>query len=139
MTDFEIAVNFTLQKEGGYHKDPLDPGGETNFGISKRYNPEVDIKNLTRAKAIEIYRRKYWQATGCDDLEFPMNVLYFECCVNPGVGHAQRFRTLAKNPHHFLLLRMAHYVERAAKSRIVRRDLYGLEKRSVDLVKLVFA
>ena len=37
----------TLGKEGGYVNNSRDPGGETNFGISKRAYPNVDIKNLT--------------------------------------------------------------------------------------------
>ena len=31
--------------------DPSDPGGETNWGISKREYPDLDIKNLTRDEA----------------------------------------------------------------------------------------
>ena len=53
-------IGKTLRVEGGYVNDPVDPGGETNFGISKRQYPTVDIKNLTLAKAIEIYERDYW-------------------------------------------------------------------------------
>jgi hypothetical protein len=32
----------------GYVNDPSDPGGETQWGISKRSYPDVDIKALTR-------------------------------------------------------------------------------------------
>jgi lysozyme family protein len=58
--DFDQAVEFVLGHEGGYSNDPNDPGGETNFGISKRSYPDVDIKNLTREGAKEIYRRDFW-------------------------------------------------------------------------------
>lgn len=57
---FDEAVLVVLLHEGGYVFDPRDPGGETNFGISKRQYPNVDIKNLTIASAIAIYRRDYW-------------------------------------------------------------------------------
>ena len=43
---FEI-VNHTLEEEGGYVNDPTDKGGETNFGISKRAYPNLDVFNLT--------------------------------------------------------------------------------------------
>jgi len=43
--------------EGGYVNHPDDPGGETNFGISKKEFPNLDIKNLTRDDAKEIYKR----------------------------------------------------------------------------------
>jgi len=52
---FDNAVNFVLQWEGGYSNDPEDPGKETNFGISKKSYPGLDIKNLTKEKAREIY------------------------------------------------------------------------------------
>lgn len=58
---FGPAITFVLQHEGGYSNDPNDPGGETNFGISKRSYPDVDIKNLTREQAIAIYERDYWK------------------------------------------------------------------------------
>lgn len=61
MADFLPAVTLTLLHEGGYVNDPLDRGGETNFGISKRSYPSVDIKSLTRDQAIAIYQRDYWR------------------------------------------------------------------------------
>jgi lysozyme family protein len=33
---FDTAVELILKHEGGWVKDENDPGGETNFGISKR-------------------------------------------------------------------------------------------------------
>lgn len=33
---FDIAFDRLLGHEGGYVNDPEDPGGETNWGISKR-------------------------------------------------------------------------------------------------------
>ncbi len=57
---FEQAVKIILEKEGGYVNHPKDPGGETKFGITKKFYPNVDIKNLTIEKAAEIYRKEYW-------------------------------------------------------------------------------
>ena len=64
MADFDLAISNTLRNEGGYVNDPDDPGGETNFGICKRYYPEVDIKNLTEAQAEAIYLRDFWKFDG---------------------------------------------------------------------------
>ena len=44
--------------------DPADPGGETNFGISKRAHPAVNIAELTRETAEQIYLADYWYGTG---------------------------------------------------------------------------
>ncbi len=60
--EFAKAANDLLDNwEGGYVDDPADPGGETNFGISKRSYPDLDIKALTRDEAIAIYYRDFWQ------------------------------------------------------------------------------
>jgi lysozyme family protein len=65
---FEQALTHTLQFEGGYVDDPADPGGETKYGISKRANPDVDIAHLTLVAAREIYRARYWQRPGFDQV-----------------------------------------------------------------------
>jgi len=51
--------------EGGYSNKMTDAGGETNFGISKKQYPDLNIKTLTKERAIEIYYNDYW---------IPMNV-----------------------------------------------------------------
>lgn len=66
--DFNKIVEYTLKKEGGYVDDNVDKGGETNFGISKASHPNVNVKNLTKAEAIEIYRKKYWDGTNIDKI-----------------------------------------------------------------------
>ena len=57
---FNQAIKKILANEGGYVNNPNDSGGETNFGISKRSYPNVDIKSLTQDEAIEIYHKDYW-------------------------------------------------------------------------------
>ena len=49
--------------EGEYINHPNDRGGETKFGISKRWYPNEDIKNLTRERADMILFRDYWKNT----------------------------------------------------------------------------
>ena len=58
---FDQAVSVIFKHEGGYVKNENDPGGETNYGISKRSYPEVDIYNLTKERAKAIYLRDYWK------------------------------------------------------------------------------
>ena len=67
MSDFYLAIPTVLKNEGGYVWDVNDPGGETKYGISKRAYPDLDIKNLTREKAIEIYYRDFWKFDGVKD------------------------------------------------------------------------
>ena len=60
MGDFNIAMETVLENEGGLVDDVSDPGGLTNFGISQRSYPNVDIRNLTKEGAKAIYLRDFW-------------------------------------------------------------------------------
>ena len=88
ISSFDDAVVVILRHEGGYVNDPNDPGGETNFGICKRSYPNEDIRNLTEARAKEIYRRDYWDKCKCDQLPEAVRLLVFDAAVNQGVGAA---------------------------------------------------
>lgn len=81
MENWEKAVEWVLSKEGGYSLDKIDPGGETNFGVSKRQFPELDIKGLTKDKAKEIYRRVYWTGNNLDALPWPYSAACFDSYV----------------------------------------------------------
>jgi len=83
-SDFDRALPLVLTFEGGYVNDPRDPGSETNFGISKRAYPNVDIAHLTREAASELYHQDYWLACRCDLLPWPINAAVFDCAVNQG-------------------------------------------------------
>lgn len=83
--NFDTAVNHILDLEGGYVNHPRDPGGETKYGISRRSYPNEDIRNLTVARAIEIYRRDFWDPCHCDQLPAPLNLFVFDGAVNQGV------------------------------------------------------
>lgn len=89
-TDFQKAIKFTLSWEGGYVNDPADPGGETKYGISKRSYPKVNIKELTREQAIEIYHRDFWFPAMCEALPGKLAIVHFDTAVNCGIGTAAR-------------------------------------------------
>jgi lysozyme family protein len=86
--EFRYAVEEVLRSEGGYSNDPRDPGGETNFGISKRAYPSLDIAKLTKDDAVAIYHRDYWLAVKCDQLPPALGVVVFDAAVNQGVKRA---------------------------------------------------
>src|SRR5207244_1797640 len=87
---FERAVARVLGDEGGYADNPSDPGGETKFGISKREYPQLDIAALTRADAIAIYYRDWWQRYRYSELPGPIAAKVFDLAVNIGPAHAVR-------------------------------------------------
>ena len=96
---FERVIGIVLEHEGGYVNDPVDPGGETNYGISKRAYPDIDIGALTREQAKAIYRRDYWDRLTLDRLETdPMlRGSMFDMAVNSGPLRAVELLQRAAN------------------------------------------
>jgi lysozyme family protein len=101
--NFEEAIEHVLAKEGGYTNDPRDSGNwtggiinskgigilkGTKFGISAKAYPSLDIKNLTRDQAIDIYRRDYWLKIRADELPRSLRLNVFDFAVNAGIGTA---------------------------------------------------
>ena len=97
LTTFDEIIEVTLHHEGGYVHDPTDLGGETNYGIAKRFYPDVDIKNLTKEGAKEIYKKDYWDKNKVDDLTPELKHIFFDMCVNQGRGTAVKILQRAIN------------------------------------------
>ena len=77
-------IEKVLEHEGGYVNDPKDLGGETKYGITKRFYPDVDIKNLTIEQATDIYKSDYWDKNKVESLPQNLWHIYFDMCVNMG-------------------------------------------------------
>ncbi len=100
MDRFDVYIERIIDAEtggdnvhGGYNNraPAADPGGETKWGISKRAYPHLNIRELTKEQAIEIYRRDYWlRARGP---ELPPEVAYavLDGAVNSGIGNSLRW------------------------------------------------
>jgi len=109
---FEAALEKTLKYEGGYVAD--DAGkGPSNFGINKSANPDVDVKNLTKEKARELYKKRYWDAIGGDALaakDPALATIAFDTAVNMGVSKASQLIAQSKgDPSAMLSMRQQHY------------------------------
>jgi lysozyme family protein len=87
MADFNELMKDILANEGGYVWNKKDPGGETNYGITKRTYPNVDIKNLTPAKAIAIYERDFWPKL-YSELSTGLAYQLFDFGINAGKARA---------------------------------------------------
>jgi lysozyme family protein len=88
--NFDLAFDRLIGNEGGYVNDPADPGGETNWGISKRSYPNVDIKALTREGAKRIYRTDFWDRARMDEYDGAIAFQVFDLAVNSGIETAVR-------------------------------------------------
>jgi len=97
LVNFDDIIEVVLHHEGGYVNDPDDPGGETNFGIAKRSHPDVDIANLTKEGAKEIYKEHYWDRNKVESLSEDLRHIYFDMCVNQGRGRAVKILQKAAN------------------------------------------
>ena len=97
LVKFDEIIEVVLHHEGGYVNDKDDPGGETNFGIAKRSHPDVDIKNLTKDGAKEIYKEHYWARNKVESLSEELRHIYFDMCVNQGKGRAVKILQRSAN------------------------------------------
>lgn len=69
--NFVQAISVLLDIEGGYSNRPDDLGGETNYGISKRQYPHLNIPELTTLKAADIYYNDYWRRYRINEVNDP--------------------------------------------------------------------
>ena len=88
MALFDEVIQDLFAEEGGLHNDTNDLGGLTNFGISQKSFPDVDIAGLTAESAAEMYRLHYWEPLQCDSLLPMVACVVFIAAVNEGVGTA---------------------------------------------------
>jgi hypothetical protein len=108
--NFDNAVNFVMDIEGGYVAD--DAGaGPTNMGINSRANPDLKIKDLTTADAKNTYKTRYWNAINGDSLPPEIALIGFDAAVNHGPGKAkQLIQQAGGDPRKLLRLREMEYV-----------------------------
>lgn len=78
---FNKAISFVLAIEGGLCEDS---GGLTKYGISQNAFPNLDIKKLTREKAMGIYHTSYWEPMHCDAFPEYIATAIFDAAVNHG-------------------------------------------------------
>ncbi len=115
MAAFDQAVRKILRHEGvelgpdgrplpgrtGYVNHPDDPGGETNYGITRKVALENGyagpMRDIPYTKTLEIYRRKYWDGLRGDEIpDQEIAEELFDTGVNCGMPTVKRFlqRTL---------------------------------------------
>jgi lysozyme family protein len=130
-------IPFLFKWEGTeYENDPDDPGGATKYGIDQRSHPSVNIKNLTAEEATEIYWDE-WVKDGCEDLPEPLDWIFFDACVNCGIGRANKLlKASGKNPSKFQDERIAFYNRLVEAKPVMKKYLKGWTARVKDLSKV---
>jgi lysozyme family protein len=106
MAQFEPSVAHVLKNEGGLSRNPADPGGITNFGISLRFLREVHedilkrigifgevtektIEELTQDQAEKLYFSEFWLKAPFDKImNNALGIYIFDMSVNHGLVQA---------------------------------------------------
>lgn len=96
--NFNTALGFLLQHEGGFVVNPQDPGGMTNLGVTKATWQQyvghpvtgADMRNLTPDNVSPLYHDCYWNVIQGDDLPGGLDYAVFDCAVNSGTPKAIR-------------------------------------------------
>ncbi len=139
-----------VHREGGFVNDPDDPGGATNFGVTihtmRRLKLDLngdgtinvaDVRNLTRAKAVDIFIKHYFEAPRIASLPTPLQPTVFDMYVNAGsnaVKILQRlldqmgFPTIVDGALGPKTLGASQVAFRAAPDHVV--DAYGIARRN---------
>ena len=95
MSNFDKAFDLLIANEGGYVNNPKDPGGETNWGITKTVAESNgysgDMRTMPKETAKGIYKKMYWDKLQCDQLPFIVAFQLFDAGVNHGNSQAVKF------------------------------------------------
>lgn len=98
----DLCAKELMVSEGGFTDDPRDRGnwtsgvigkGEckgTKYGISAMAYPNEDIKNMTQERAIELFKKDYWDKCKCDDLPDALSIIVSDCAYNSGCSRANK-------------------------------------------------
>jgi lysozyme family protein len=97
---FSECHPITAGWEGGWSNHPDDPGGATMYGVTQAvYDayrvslklPKQSVRKITMAEALEIYRKNYWLAAGCDTLFAGVDLATYDGSVNSGVSRGRKW------------------------------------------------
>ena len=96
--NFEECMARLLAHEGGYVWHAEDPGGETNFGVTRavyeqyvgRQVMDGEMEGLTHDDVYPIYKENYWDRVRGDDLPSGVDWAVFDFCVNSGVSRSAK-------------------------------------------------
>lgn len=99
MQNVEQIATEIVAREGGYVNDPDDPGGATKYGVTigtmRRLGldltgdgkvTEADVKALTRAQAVDIFKENYYRKPGVAQLPEALQASVFDMYVNAGAN-----------------------------------------------------
>lgn len=79
-----IMQNVIFPNEGGFVAVDGASGAPANMGINQRANPDVDVKSLTKNQAAVLYKERYWDKYGIEQLAPDVRDVVFDGVINHG-------------------------------------------------------
>lgn len=109
---FQVAIGPLLDKEGGFVNDPVDLGGMTMMGVTRKWFPDEPLwakvdEILSRGgnpneamgelrPSIEaFYKKEFWGKANCDVLPPGLDSQHFDFVVNAGKGATKALQIVA--------------------------------------------
>lgn len=139
----DSIIKFIIKNnEGGYVSAEKaasfgDTGGETNFGIAKNYNPEVDVKNLTIDGAVAIYKRKFVPYVPKEITDPNLYYQVLDMSINAGPGGVKRTYYSGISIAEYKAARLKYYSTRSLWSNLnVRKSWTNRTNRNFTDVNL---
>lgn len=114
--DLDAALGFIVDSLEGGARSNVDSGGLTKFGISSKGNPDIDVGNLTRDKAMALYRQRYAAQLELDKLPGDMALVALDAAINHGPAFARGLVRGARSVAEMLGRRRTEY------ARLIRED-----------------
>ena len=111
---FAEAIKTILGNEGGYAAHDMN-GAAVNFGINQAANPGVDVRNLTRDQATQIYHDKYWVKSGAETLPTNLQTPYFDAYIRNPAKAQQFLQASGGDPATFVGMATSYFKDLAAK------------------------
>ncbi|MEM8579481.1 MAG: holin-associated N-acetylmuramidase [Pseudomonadota bacterium] len=150
MQSVEHIAEEIVAREGGYVNDPDDPGGATNFGVTihtmRRLGLDLtgdgivgvaDVRALTRAQAVQIFIRHYFEDPRIAELPRALHATVFDMYVNAGGNAVKILQRLLRQMGHAVsvdgaigpqTIAATHAAYEASPSDMV--DAYGIARRN---------
>ncbi len=92
------CIDRVVAVEGGFSDHPADRGGPTMYGcteaVARAYGYEGPMRELSRDRALLIYRSRYWDALNLSSVAMLSKGLaaeLFDTAVNQGPGRAGEY------------------------------------------------
>ena len=96
-SNFNQFIERILKTEGGYINHPKDPGGETNWGITKRVAQQNGYNGAMRELTREQAKAAFWQRYNIEQFPSALAYQFLDACINHGYGNAARMLQRALN------------------------------------------